>query len=531
MGKPWEKYYDKGVRAEIDMPKTTCQNLLKKASEEFTGCDALIYEDKTMNYGQLYKIVSNIGANLRVNGLDKGDKVCVFLPNIPETVLAFGGIQQAGLVGVMTNPLYSPEEILFQVNNSEAKALITSNALIPKVLQILGKSTLKNVYCVMQEPDKPVDFTQEGIRPWEELLTEQPGFKFEKTEPEDLALLQYTGGTTGISKGCMLSQWNLISNTLILQETFKGFLDGPKERFIAVLPYFHIYGLQLNILFPLLLGSATCPVPRFTPISLFEVIEKQKLTVLPSAPAIFSACISRPELKKYDLSSVKLVFSGSAPLVVSQKKIFEEVTGAKISEGYGLSEASPATHFSPIYGLDKPGSIGLPLPMTEAKIVDLDDRTKELPQGEEGELCVKGPQVMSGYYKNPKETADVLDKDGWLRTGDIAKIDRDGYYFITGRKKELIITGGFNVYPREIEEVLYKHEAIKEAAVKGIADGLRGEVVKAYVVLKEGFSLTKNDLIAYCRKHLANYKVPREVAFMEALPKSAVGKLLRRELN
>jgi len=531
MSKIWLQHYDKGVRAEFEIPEITFQELLERASKDFTNQLAMKFEDRAMNYGEFCRTISNIAGNLRLHGLDKGDKVCVFLPNLPETVLSFWGIQQAGLVGVMTNPLYSPEEVLFQLNNSDSRAIITTNALLPKILKILDRSKLKHVFYVMTEPDKGVEATHKGVHPWERLLIENIGFSCEKTKQSDIALLQYTGGTTGISKGCMLSQRNLIANAMMVQEYLKDILEPANEKFIAVLPYFHIYGLQLNIVLPLLLGSATYPITRFAPVSLLELIQNEKLTILPSAPSIFSACLSRPELKNYDLSSVKVVLSGSAPLPVAQKQLFEELTGAKVCEGYGLSETSPVVTLTPAFGKNKPGSIGTPMPLTDVKIVDLEYGTRELPQGEEGELAVKGPQVMSGYYENPNETADVLSAEGWLKTGDIARMDEDGYFYITGRKKELIIIGGYNVYPREIEEVLFKHEAIKEVAAKGVPDELRGEVVKVYVVLKEGASITKNEIVAYCRKHLANYKVPRDVEFMKELPKSGVGKILRRELN
>jgi len=529
--KIWLKNYEKGIKHTFEVPTITLPDLLERAAKEHKDSLAIRYEGNSMTYGELYHTASNIAGNLRLHGLDRGDKVCVFLPNLPETVLSFWGVQQAGLVGVMTNPLYSPDEILHQIKNSESKAVITTNALLPKVLQIIEQTDVESVFCVTVEADRPVDYTQEGIYPWERLLTENIGYKCKKTKPSDLALLQYTGGTTGVSKGCMLSQSNLISNAMMFREFFCSVLTEGKEKFVAVLPYFHIYGLQVNIVLTALVASATYPVMRFTPISLLELIQEEKLTVLASAPSIFNACLSRPELKNYDLSSLKIVLSGSAPLAVAQKQLFEDMTGAKVCEGYGLSETSPVTHFTPVVGENKPGSIGMPMPSTNAKIVDLEYGVKELPQGEEGELCIQGPQVMSGYYKSPAETADVLDEEGWLKTGDIARMDEDGYFYITGRKKELIITGGYNVYPREIEEVLFKHEAIKEVVAKGIPDELRGEAVKAYVVLNEGATLTKNEVVAYCRKHLANYKVPREVEFMKELPKSAVGKILRRALN
>ena len=404
------------------------------------------------------------------------------------------------------------------VSIKSAKAVITSDTLLAKIKAILPSVSLKHVF-VVPLGDIKIDFDN-VIHPWEDLLAENRGFEADNIDPyNDLALLQYTGGTTGISKGCMLTQSNLICNAYQYKEMFMVILKYGEEKIAGVLPWFHIYGLQLGVILPFIIGATIYPLIRFTPRALLSMINDEKITCMPSAPSIFSACLAQKEIDSYDLTSLKLLISGSAPLPLALIEAFEKKTGAKISEGYGLSEASPVTH-----------SIGLAIPSTDIKIVDVEYGVKELGVGQNGELCIRGPQVMKGYYKQPAATEDVL-VDGWLHTGDIANYDKDGYVYITDRKKDLIICGGYNVYPREVEEVLYKHPMVAEACVVGVKDEVRGEAVKAYVVTVENKEVDKKEIVGFCRKNLANYKIPKDIEFMKALPKSAVGKILRRELR
>ena len=531
MEKIWLNEYDVGV-AEIIKEVPSLADLIENTAKNYPDLPALKGENGVINYKEFNRITSVIAGNLRLFGLHRQEKICLFLPNCNETVLAFWSVVRGATVGVMTNPLYSEKELLAQIVDSDSKLLITNDLLIGKVMGIIDQTKLEKVFVVKTENNTEIDFSDERVLPWEELLMQNRGYTAKHIDSEnDLALLQYTGGTTGISKGCMLTHKNLSANAEQCKQIFGVVLKTGKEKFVGVLPFFHIYGLQMSVILPVLLASEIIPVLRFTPRGLLSAIQAEKITTMASAPSIFGACLSQKDIDSYDLSSLKLIISGSAPLPVSQMETFEKKTGARISEGYGLSETSPVTHFSPALGkVRRPGSIGVPIPSTETKIVDVEYGVKELGVGEHGELCVRGPQVMKGYYKQPGQTEMVL-RDGWLYTGDIACYDKDGFFYITDRKKDLIISGGYNIYPREVEEVLFAHPKIKEAVVIGIKDQIRGEAVKAFVVLNEGETLDKTELVTYCRKNLANYKLPREVEFRDSLPKSAVGKILRRELR
>ena len=532
MEKFWYKNFDKGVTPEVDFSKYNLSlgGTLRNAAKLYGDKLAIKNEDRVITYSEFDYLTSIIAGNLRLFGIEKQDKVCVLLPNSVETILAFWSIGRAGIVGVMTNPLYSEAELIHQVSDSDSVAIITTDTLLPKVKSILPSVSVKNVFVVKLGQDE-IEYDS-VVRPWEDLLKPNRGYYCDTIDPQnDLALLQYTGGTTGISKGCMLTHSNIICNAHMYEQNFMVVLNEGTEKFVGVLPYFHVYGLQISVVFPVLIGCCMIPMTRFTPKSLLSLIMNEKITVMASAPSIFSACLGQKDIDNYDLTSMKLVISGSAPLPVALIESFEKRTGAVISEGYGLSEASPVTHFSPLFFKDrKLGSIGLPLPSTDVKVVDVEYGVKELNVGMNGELCIRGPQVMKGYYKQPAATEEVI-VDGWLHTGDIAYYDKDGFFYITDRKKDLIITGGYNVYPREIEEVLYKYPKISEACVVGVKDEVRGESVKAYVVLVTGQEADKKEIVAFCRKNLANYKIPKDIEIRESLPKSAVGKILRRQLR
>lgn len=517
------------VREDILKPGSLA-TILNDAVRLFPEKPAIKQDDYKLSYKQLGYITSRVAGNLRLRGLEKQERVIILLPNTPETVIAFWSVVRGDCTCVMTNPLYSEGELLHQIQDSEAKMVITCDLLLPKISAILDKTQISDVFVVkMTEAEQ--NYEDARIHPWSSLLNENQGYTCKTIDPQnDLACLQYTGGTTGISKGCMITHANAVANAQQICAMFRKYLKDGEEAFICVLPYFHSYGLTVSILFPTMMGASQTPLPRFSPKSMLATIQKEKITVMPSAPSVFNACITQKDIDNYNLSSLKLLVSGSAPLSVAHMKTFEEKTGALISEGYGLSEASPVTHFSPLDGPHKAGSIGIPLPFTEAKIVDVEYGIKELGVGENGELCIRGPQVMKGYYNQKVET-DIVLRDGWLYTGDIARYDEDGYFYITDRKKDLIICGGYNVYPREVEEVLFRHPKVKEAAVIGTKSETRGEMVKAFIVLKDGVTSDEKEIIAYCRQNLANYKVPREIVFKDTLPKSAVGKILRRQLQ
>jgi len=347
--------------------------------------------------------------------------------------------------------------------------------------------------------------------------------------PDDRAVFLYTGGTTGVSKGAVLQQRNLVANIYQVKSWCTDLREG-KEVALAVLPFFHSYGLTTLLNLGLTSGGKLILMPRFVLEDVLNAIDKLKPTLFPGVPTIYVAINNAPDLHKYHIQSIRICISGAAPLPVEVQQQFEKNTGGRLVEGYGLSETSPVTHANPVYGKRKTGSIGLPMPDTEFKIVDVETGEKELPIGEIGELCIRGPQVMEGYLNMPDENAQSL-RDGWFYTGDIAKVDEDGYTYIVDRKKDMVIAGGFNIYPRDVEEVLYTHPKIMEAAVAGINDPYRGETLKAYIVLKEGETMTEEEVFEHCKANLAAYKTPKLVEFRPELPKTMIGKVLRRMLR
>jgi long-chain acyl-CoA synthetase len=368
-----------------------------------------------------------------------------------------------------------------------------------------------------------------AVHDWEALLSVSNSPRPHGLKPPDVACLQYTGGTTGTSKGAMLTHANLVTNACQSRQWLNSEAEG-QECMVAALPLFHIYAMSCIMITSVLVGGAVILLPRFEVRAALNVIRKYRPTLFHGVPTMYVAFINTPNIKRYGLNSLRLCTSGGAALPVEVRQKFESLTGGTLLEGYGLTESSPVTHFTQRNGAAKIGSIGMPIPQTEARIMDLETGTREMPVGEAGEIVIRGPQVMKGYWNQPEETARVL-RDGWLFTGDIAKKDDDGYYYIVDRKKDMIIAGGFNIYPREVEEVLFECPQIKEAAVIGVPDAYRGETVKAFVVLHEGAKATAEAIMAFCRERLAAYKVPRQVVFLDALPKSAVGKYLRRELR
>ena len=531
MARPWLQHYDPPVPPELELQTVPLHAFLDRTAQRYPDRVAIRYGQSRTTYAELREAAEAVAGNLRLHGVGKGDRVAVMLPNLPQTIVTFWGIMRAGAVAVMTNPLYMETELRHQFTDSGARTLITADVLWPKIVSILDRVPVETCFLVDTSGSgaTPAD-ADSRVEPWEALSRSGADVPDVTLDPmQDLAVLQYTGGTTGLAKGCMLTHANLGANMQQLRTMFHVLEEG-QESFVGVLPYFHIYGLTVGMNGAVVMGAAMLPLPRFTPAGLLGLISRERPTCLPCAPSIFLALLRQKDISDHDLTSLKLCISGSAPMPVTQMERFEELTGAVISEGYGLSEASPATHFNPIVGNRKPGSIGLPLPSTDARIVDVEQGTRLLTPGEEGELVVRGPQVMAGYYRQPEETAQVL-RNGWLHTGDICTMDDQGYFYVVDRKKDLIITGGYNVYPREVEEALYTHPDVAEAVVIGVPHETRGEVPKAFVVPAEGCALVPRELIAYCRERLANYKVPRLIEFRETLPKSAVGKVLRRALR
>ncbi|MCL2123982.1 MAG: long-chain fatty acid--CoA ligase, partial [Desulfovibrionaceae bacterium] len=465
-------------------------------------------------------------------------------------VLAFWGVLKAGGVVVLINPLYMEKEIVHHMEDSGAKCLITLDLLWQKIDALRAKLPVKH-YIVTRIDESlsfpynwlyrikarraanapAIDFSEDELVAWKTMMSGKRRFSCGRDAcPETLALLQYTGGTTGLPKGVMLSHRNLSANAqqvaALLQQT-----EDTQHVFLSVLPFFHVYGLTSSLICPTALAATVLPLPRYVPHDVLKAIKKHKPTILPGAPSVYISLMQQKNLASYHLNSVKLCVSGSAPLPVEHFNRFQELTGARITEGYGLTEASPITHANPVFSdRQKPGSIGLPISGTDARIVDMEVGSVPLPPGKVGELIVRGPQVMKGYWNRPDETAGAI-RNGWLYTGDIAMMDEEGYFYIVDRKKDMVIVAGYNVYPREIDEVLLEHPKILDAVAVGIADASRGECIKAYVVLKPGETMTRAEVFAWCRGKLAGYKVPRHVEFREDLPKTIVGKVLRRILR
>ncbi|MEE8471089.1 MAG: long-chain fatty acid--CoA ligase [Dehalococcoidia bacterium] len=555
MEKIWLKHYDAGVPHTIDYPQITLHQLLEDTANRFPKSTAVIFPGR---FGDSYRL-SYAELNLQVNrmanalmdlGVKKGDRVALLLPNCPQFVISYYAVLKVGGIVVATNPLYTPREMEFQLKDCGAETIILLSLFYNSVMGIKEKTDLRNVVVTnIKEYLPPLSrflFTlfrekKEGhrvdtsgaanIHSFQNLLR-----RHDATPPsvsvnqEDVAMFQYTGGTTGLSKAAVATHRNVLANLFQLRAWGEpmGFVEG-EEAVLGVMPLFHVYGMVLVMHFSVLGGAAMVLLPRFETDQVLKAISRYKPAFFPGVPTMYVAINNHPKVSEYDMSSIKTCNSGAAPLPVEVQQEFERLTGGKLVEGYGLSEAPTATHANPLIGLRKTGSIGVPLPDVEAKLMDAETGQKEMPVGEIGELVVKCPQVMREYWNRPEETKMVL-RDGWLYTGDLAKMDEDGFFSIVDRKKELIIASGFNIYPREVEEVLYEHPKVKEAVCYGIPDPYRGQTVKVAIVLKEGETATADEIIEFSRQHLARFKVPKLVEFRDSLPKSLIGKVLRRVL-
>jgi len=549
MERPWFDHYEENVPRTFSYPDQPVYGLLEDTVRDFPDQTAVLFLGTRMTYRQLGESVHRFATAMNALGIKKDDRVACILPNCPQFVIAYYGVIRAGAVFVQMNPLNSEREIQFQLADSGAETVIVPDVLdLPnKIRNIKSETSVQRVintsikeylpfpknllYPLVAKP--PKFDTGEGILWFKDLLANHAASPpTVKAHLDEVALLLYTGGTTGVSKGCMLTHKNLVSNAIQCALWIPKAKRG-KETFLSVLPFFHSYGMTTALNCPIYLGATIFLLPRFERDKLgafLKGIERIKPTAFPGVPAMYQAINSYSDVKKYDLTSIKFCISGAAPLPIEVCKTFEEITGGKLIEGYGLTEASPVTHGNPLFGKRKIGSIGLPFPDTDCQIADLETGEGPLPVGETGELRIKGPQVMKGYWNNPEETAVCL-KDGWLYTGDIGKMDDEGYFYILDRKKDMIICGGFNVYPRDIDEVLLQHAKVKDAVAVGIPDPDQGEAVKAYVVLNEGETATEEEIISFCSENLAKYKVPRSVEFRQELPKTMIGKVLRKALR
>ena len=550
--KTWHRFYDPGVPPLLEFEDITLPGFLERSAAEYPDATALIFLNRTMTYRELQADVDRFAAALARLGVGPGIRVAVQLPNLPQTVIAFYAALSLGATVVMTNPLYVEREIEHQWNDAGCTVAVVADFLFDRRVAHIRETLAVEHYVIASIPDflrfplnllAPIRLRR-ADPPLLASVKPGPGVHLmrslmKQTAPDrprpaiamdDTALLQYTGGTTGVAKGAMLTHRNLSCN---VQQVTAWFVDVRRggEVMMGVLPFFHVFGLTVAMAFPLSVAGAVVlmPNPRDMP-QLIASISKHRVTLFPAVPAMFNAIVNAQGVEKLDLTSVRSCFSGSAPLPPDILQRFEKMTGGKIVEGYGLTETSPVTHANPLDGQRKIGSIGVPLPNTDMKVVSLEDGTTEVGVGKQGELLLKGPQVMRGYWNAPEQTAAAF-TDGWFRTGDIAAVDADDYTFIVGRKKDMIIAGGYNIYPDEIDAVLVAHPAVLEAATVGIPDPKRGETVKSFVVLRPGQRATADELTEYCRRELAAYKVPRSFAFLDELPKSSALKILRRELQ
>ncbi|HEY7181296.1 MAG TPA: long-chain fatty acid--CoA ligase [Blastocatellia bacterium] len=535
--KPWLKNYDLWVPAEINPPNQPLYQILQIASGAYTGKPAVAFMGAFINFGDLKKLVDRLATALQNLGVAKGDRVGVMLPNCPQYMISFFAVLRLGAIVVNVNPIYTPREIELVAKDSGMRAIIAMDLLAPNILSVAANTAIEHVICasLLDYSATPGEAqpAPEGSLSFKSLIDGVAELDLPRVEidpAEDVAVLQYTGGTTGVPKGAMLTHRNLYTNTLQSWAWGGPLTRQGDERYLMVIPYFHIYGQTVGMLLGAWNGAMQIPIPKFDPNLLIEAIKQHKPTFFPGAPTLYISMLNHPEIKTCGLENVRRFNSGSAPLPLEVIERFEKMSGAMLYEGYGLTEASPTTHSTPTLAKRKIGSVGLPFPSTECKIVDLETGERILPVGEAGELCVRGPQVMKGYWNRPDETAIAL-RDGWLYTGDVARMDEDGFFYIVQRKKDMIIVSGFNVYPNEVEEVIFTHPAVLEAAVIGVPDSYRGEAVKAFITLRPGASATAEEVIAFCGASLAKYKVPTLVEFLPSLPKSAVGKVLRRELR
>ncbi len=547
--KVWTNSYEKGVSAQLEYQDMLVPQYLEESVKNFPDNPALIFQGYTLTFKELNDMVGRFAAALKSYGIKKGDSVAILLPNVIPCVVAYYATLRIGGVVVLNNPLYSDRELEHQFTDSDSKFLITLDLLANRMVKLRDKTSIKTI--VYTSIGDFLPFVKRLLFP---LVAKKKGlaadvtpaanlFKFKdviaKFSPDttqtevtmdDVAMYQYTGGTTGVSKGVMLTHRNVSYQIQQIEGWFPAFNKG-SEVMLGALPIFHVFGMSTSMNFAIRMGWANVLVPKPQPEPLLEAISKFKVTFAPMVPTMYIGILDHPDMANSDLTSVKGCFSGSAPLPLDVINSFQEKTGSIIVEGFGLTESTPVTHINPFNGTRKQGSIGVPIADTICKIVDLEDYTKEMPVGEAGELLIKGPQVMKGYLNKPEETAKTITEDGYLCTGDVAKMDEDGYFYIVDRIKDMIISGGFNVYPRDIDEVLFEHPKILEACCIGIPHPKRGEAVKAFVILKEGQTMTEKEVIDYCDTKLAKYKLPVAVEFRQELPKSNVGKILRKDLR
>ena len=549
--RPWLAAYDAGVPADIDVPDEPLHAALSAAAGRYPRRTAIRFFGRSLSYAELDVLANRFANVLLALGVQQGDRVALLLPNCPQMVVAYYGGLRAGAVMVPTSPLYVESELEHQLADAGASVVVCLSSLFGKVQAVRPRlpalqrvivtsikdffpTRLRLLFSLTRErrDGHRVSLPGDGRTYWLMRLLSRARSSDPNIEvkADDLALLQYTGGTTGVAKGAMLTHRNLVANTLQVRACFVNLANpsGP-DIVMGVLPLFHIYAMTTVMNFSIRGGGTMVLQPRFIVDDVLKAIQRERPHLFPGVPTMYMAINHAPHLSRYNLRSLKGAISGAAPLPREVQARFEQLTGARLIEGYGLTEASPVTHCVPFAAEHRVGTIGVPVPSTEAAIFDQETGTRRLAPGEVGELAVRGPQVMRGYWNRPDETAQVL-RDGWLFTGDLARVEPDGYFSIVDRKKDMIITGGMNVYPRDVEEPLYQHPKVKEAVAVGVPDPRWGEAVKVYLVLRDGETATEQEILDYCHARMARYKVPKYVEFRRELPKSLVGKVLRRQL-
>ncbi|HPX50502.1 MAG TPA: long-chain fatty acid--CoA ligase [Deltaproteobacteria bacterium] len=542
----WHKSYAPGVPTEFEPEKITMAERLSQVAAKYPDRVAFVYMGKKITYREYEGLVNRFARALADLGVKEGDKVAMLLPNIPQMVIANHAVYRLGAVTAMNNPLYTERELAHQLDDSDATMLVTLDLLLPRALKLKAETKIRTIItCHISDylpfPKKQLFpyvkkamfrkvEPQPGVYQFMDLIGKYPDTPVEnKARWDALAALIYTGGTTGVSKGAMLTHANISS---VVQQFSAWFPDlkDTYENLLGIYPIFHSAGYSVGQNLPIWNGWCCTLVPKPEPGAIVEMLSKFKPTFLPGVPTIYTGLLRNEKFRKMNLSFVKGYFGGAAPLPEDTLSQLRQLHGAIIYDVYGATENTAFATVTPWGGKVKFGTVGVPLPGTDIKIVDLDTGTRELPPKEAGEICIKGPQVMSGYYKKPEETAQAL-KDGWFYTGDIGFFDEDGYLTISDRKKDMICASGFNVYPKEVDEILFSHPKILEACCIGVPDEYRGETVKAYVVVQPGETLTEQEVIAYCKGKMTGYKVPTQVEFIDQLPKSAIGKIMRREVR
>ncbi|CDQ19051.1 long-chain-fatty-acid--CoA ligase [Halobacillus karajensis] len=521
VNRTWYEYYPPEMKKGISYPEVPLYQLLEHTAARYGSRAAIIYEETIITYEELKRKVDQLAGAWDHLGLLKGERIGLMVSNHPDYMIAYYAAQRLGLIVVQINPRYTARELLQIIDDADMNFLVVDKEQLSTVDQVKDMCELRQIF-VANDGERETRSITHLIHQASPLEREIP-----ISVKEDVAVIQYTGGTTGKMKGAMLTHFNLVANVVQSHAMYGEKMEKGKEVILTATPLYHVYAMTSAMNLGIYIGATILLIRKFKVEDVLDRVKRFRPTFFPGVPGMYNAFVNHPDVESYNLDCLKFCSSGSAPLPVEIIKQFEAMTGAVIGEGFGLTEASPSTHRNPTFGVRKVGSIGIPLPGTDSKIVN--EENQELPENSVGELIIKGPQVMKGYWKKDEETRHAL-RNGWLYTGDLAMTDEDGYFYIVGRKKEMIINGGFNIYPQEIESVLYEHPDVKESAVVGIPNHEKGEIVKAYIVAKDGHTIDVEELKGHCYRNLTRYKVPKQFEITKDLPRNTVGKLLKRKL-